>query len=129
MKKIILSIIFFAFITSCKKSGNIGCPYNSTGGGRYVFAPDSAHVDSSIIISQIWENDKPCQIPKGFQATVNGNIRELFLNTIVDTCNCANSTVLPYANSYSFTVHKPGIQIVKTQTKPGFFQTDTIIVY
>lgn len=130
--KTVITILFFLLYTSCTKDKTqspSSCPYQSIGEGRYVFAPDSAKVDSNIYITQLFENHTACQFPNGFVANINGSTREIWIETTIDTCNCDNSQTGDYFQNYVFTIHNPGMQIVKTRLKQNIFQSDTIIVY
>ena len=126
-------LLIFTIIISCKKDKTetkpTGCAYDSFGEGRFVFAPDSVKVDSAIIIGQLFENHTACQISNGYSVQVNGNFREIKLKTIIDTCNCDNSQTGDTYRDYSFSSSSVGIQIVRTQTKPGSYEQDTIVVY
>jgi len=134
MPRLLICLMLTAAFTSCTKdkiNTPADCAYSTTGEGRYSFVnpPDSAMVDSLITVTLLWENNTPCQLFQGFNAQISGNSRKIVILTKVDTCNCNNSDFGASLRSYIFSVPYPGIQIVRIETQPLVFQTDTIVVY
>jgi len=117
---------------SCKKSDNITrpCHYDTLGKVYDRNIPDSVSVDSIVVIGVYWKKVVPCQKFLEFRVdTFPNESRRIFLQTLVDTCNCYADTSLLQWKYYKFKPDTVGRYPIKVNAFFAGFFVDTITVY
>jgi hypothetical protein len=134
MKNYILYIFVFFILSSCKKESNEAylsptCPFNEQASARYLIAPDSAETGSTIAITFVYDNQKPCQQFSHFSSMTTGNSTIVYLSTKIDTCDCSTDYTPTHLNFNYQAPSTPGHSIIQLAKMRVVQLSDTIVIY